>query len=270
MALERSVGIDKFSHTIYLCYFLYAPLYIVGPIISLNAFASQWNLETVITYGSLHYWIWVLNFMWLKIFLIWRYIQFWALVSGIDAPENMPRCINNCYNLESFWKNWHASFNKWSCQVHVHIPLGGSGRKLLNVWVVFTFVAIWHDLECKLLSWAWLTCIFFIPETLLKSTTTSFQICWFSLKEFENDHFALISIWHVANLVGFVIRPSGISWLKFVFLQTEGFYFYFCFRQIIAHIYSGVDKIKCCFLFPGLPTLFGLLVTFYVGKSMRY
>lgn len=25
----------------------------------------------------------------------------------------MPSCINNCYNLESFWKTWHASFNKW-------------------------------------------------------------------------------------------------------------------------------------------------------------
>ncbi|CAI9265958.1 unnamed protein product [Lactuca saligna] len=37
----------------------------------------------------------VLNFMWLKFFLIWRYFRFWALVSGIEAPENMPRCINN-------------------------------------------------------------------------------------------------------------------------------------------------------------------------------
>jgi len=25
----------------------------------------------------------------------------------------MPKCINNCHNLEGFWKNWHASFNKW-------------------------------------------------------------------------------------------------------------------------------------------------------------
>ena len=87
----------------------------------------------------------------------------------------MPRCINNCHNLESFWKNWHASFNKWLvrytffdtlypsyfcnllfCHVtlcnhifirYVYIPLGGSQKKLLNVWVVFTFVAVWHDLE---------------------------------------------------------------------------------------------------------------------------
>ncbi|CAH1428502.1 unnamed protein product [Lactuca virosa] len=44
----------------------------------------------------------------------------------------------------------------------------------------------------------------------------------------------------VAKLVGFVIGPSGISWLKSVFLQTEG-----------------------------LPTLFGLLVTFYVGTKVH-
>lgn len=95
-------------------------------------------------------------------------------VNGIEAPENMPRCLNNCYNLESFWKNWHASFNKWLVRYcsqsfdllylsiclaltlrfgmmcllrYMYIPLGGTQRKLLNVWVIFTFVAIWHDLE---------------------------------------------------------------------------------------------------------------------------
>ena len=30
---------------------------------------------------------------------------------------------------------------------YIYIPLGGSQRKLLNVWVIFSFVAIWHDLE---------------------------------------------------------------------------------------------------------------------------
>ena len=30
---------------------------------------------------------------------------------------------------------------------YMYIPLGGSQRKLLNVWVIFSFVAIWHDLE---------------------------------------------------------------------------------------------------------------------------
>ncbi|XP_074349938.1 membrane-bound O-acyltransferase gup1-like isoform X2 [Apium graveolens] len=214
---ERSVLDDRFSFNIYLCYLAYAPLYIAGPIISFNAFASQldtpqknYSLQKIAWYGfrwvmSLllmelmthfcHYnafavsGLWknlspvdvfiigygVLNFMWLKFFLIWRYFLFWALVSGIETPENMPKCINNCYNLESFWKNWHASFNKWLVR-YMYIPLGGSQRKLLNVWVIFTFVAIWHDLEWKLLSWAWLTCIFFIPEMIVKSAANMLKV----------------------------------------------------------------------------------------------
>lgn len=44
------------------------------------------------------------------LFLRWI---FHLQICGIEAPENMPKCINNCHNLESFWKNWHASFNKW-------------------------------------------------------------------------------------------------------------------------------------------------------------
>lgn len=187
----------------------------------------------------------VLNFMWLKFFLIWRYFRFWSLVSGIEIPENMPKCINNCYNLESFWKTWHASFNKWLVR-YMYIPLGGSQRKLLNVWAIFTFVAIWHDLEWKLLLWAWLTCIFFIPEMIVKSTANAFQVesasGEFIFREFSAVAGAVtITSLMVANLVGFVIGPSGINWLISGFLQKEG-----------------------------LPTLFGMFVTFYVGTKLMF
>lgn len=140
----------------------------------------------------------------------------------------MPRCINNCYNLESFWKNWHASFNKWLVRLafyfftfsiscipvififtkfvfkymyiplggserkllniwvysyfiltkfvfrYMYIPLGGSQRKLLNIWVIFTFVAIWHDLEWyyllfqvfqSLFPWQWKRSMKFLNPT---------------------------------------------------------------------------------------------------------
>jgi D-alanyl-lipoteichoic acid acyltransferase DltB (MBOAT superfamily) len=117
----------------------------------------------------------VLNFMWLKFLLLWRYFRFWSLVNGIETVENMPNCINNCYSLELFWKTWHASFNRWLIR-YMYIPLGGSRRKFLNVWVVFTFVAMWHDLEWKLLSWAWLTCLFFMPEMLLKSASSAYKV----------------------------------------------------------------------------------------------
>lgn len=284
---ERSVPNDRFSFSIYLCYLVYAPLYIAGPIISFNAFASQ--LETpqknyssrgVAWYGlrwlfSLflmelisHFFyynafsisgVWkqlspmdifiigygVLNFMWLKFFLIWRYFRFWSLINGIEAPENMPRCVNNCYNLESFWKNWHASFNKWLVR-YVYIPLGGAQKKLLNVWVIFTFVAIWHDLEWKLLSWAWLTCLFFIPEMLVKSAANAFQVKdtfgGFVFRELRAVSGAVtITCLMVANLVGFVIGPSGINWLVSEFLHKEA-----------------------------LPIFGGMFVSFYVGTKLMF
>ncbi|MED6194505.1 hypothetical protein PIB30_029153 [Stylosanthes scabra] len=38
---ESRLQDDKFAYTTYLCYLLYAPLYIAGPILSFKAFASQ-------------------------------------------------------------------------------------------------------------------------------------------------------------------------------------------------------------------------------------
>ncbi|CAI8601590.1 unnamed protein product [Vicia faba] len=284
---ERSLHVNKFGYVVYLCYLVYAPLYIAGPIVSFNAFASQLDVpqnsnsvRNVILYGfrwvlcfilmelmtHLFYYnafansgLWkhlsamdvfiigygVLNFMWLKFLLIWRFFRFWSLVNGIEAPENMPKCINNCHSLEGFWKNWHASFNKWLVR-YMYIPLGGSRKKLLNVWVVFTFVAIWHDLEWKLLSWAWLTCLFFIPELVLKSSAKAFQgessFRKFVFRELSAVAGAVtITCLMVANLVGFVIGPSGINWLLSSFLQKEG-----------------------------LPVLGGLLTTFYVGTKLMF
>uniref|UniRef100_A0A6P3ZL39 putative membrane-bound O-acyltransferase C24H6.01c isoform X1 n=1 Tax=Ziziphus jujuba TaxID=326968 RepID=A0A6P3ZL39_ZIZJJ len=284
---ERSVPNDKFSFSVYLSYLVYAPIYVAGPILSFNAFASQLNVPQnnfsptdVAWYGvrwifnfvlmelitHLFYYnafaisgMWkhlspmdvfiigygVLNFMWLKFFLIWRYFRLWSLICGIEVPENMPRCINNCYNLESFWKNWHASYNKWLVR-YMYIPLGGSRRKLLNIWVIFTFVAIWHDLEWKLLSWAWLTCLFFVPEMVFKATANSFQaksaFGHFVLRELNAVAGAVtITCLMVANLVGFVIGPSGINWLVSRFLRKDG-----------------------------LPVLAGMFVTFYVGTKLMF
>ncbi|KAL9235783.1 hypothetical protein vseg_010519 [Gypsophila vaccaria] len=284
---ERGLEADKFSYSIYLCYLLYAPLYIAGPIISFNAFASQidvpqntYSIKDVALYGlrwvfsfclietMTHFFyynafalsdLWkqlsafdvfiigygVLNFMWLKFLLIWRYFRFCSLINGVEAPENMPKCINNCYNLESFWKSWHASYNKWLVR-YMYIPLGGARTKLLNVWVIFTFVAVWHDLEWKLLSWAWLTCIFFIPEMLIKSFTGAIQVenafGKFLLRELRAISGAVtITCLMIANLVGFVVGPSGINFLISAFLNKEG-----------------------------LPTLFVIFFTFYLGTKLMF
>ncbi|CAA6665776.1 unnamed protein product [Spirodela intermedia] len=268
ICLEKSINIEGYSFTTYLSYLLYAPLYVAGPIISFNAFASQLDLpqrshsiQQVAWYGfrwifclflvefMTHFFyynsfatsgLWrklspldifiigygVLNFMWLKFLLIWRYFRMWSLIGGIDAPENMPRCINNCHDLESFWKSWHASFNKWLVR-YLYIPLGGSQRKLLNVWVIFTFVAVWHDLEWKLLSWAWLTCLFMIPEIVVKSIINSYQEAnpfrRYLLRELKAVAGAItITCLMVTNLAGYVIGPENINWLISRLLMKDG------------------------------------------------
>ncbi|OMO71486.1 Membrane bound O-acyl transferase, MBOAT [Corchorus olitorius] len=240
---ERNVTND-FTFTTYLCYLVYAPLYIAGPIISFNVFASQldapqnnYSIKEVTWYGLR--WVFGLSLMELMTHLLY-YNAFavsgsWKLLSamdifivgygigGIEAPENMPKCVNNCHNIESFWKSWHASFNKWIVR-YMYIPLGGSQRKLLNIWVIFTFVAIWHDLEWKLLSWAWLTCLIFVPELLVKSAANAFEaeggIIFRELSAVAGAF--TITFLLGANLVGYVIGPSNIYWLISQFLSKEG------------------------------------------------
>jgi D-alanyl-lipoteichoic acid acyltransferase DltB (MBOAT superfamily) len=66
------------------------------------------------------------------------------MVDGLDSPENMNRCLFNSINFEGFWRMWHRGFNQWLIR-YIFLPLGGSRFKLFNIWIVFTFVAIWHD-----------------------------------------------------------------------------------------------------------------------------
>lgn len=136
---------------------------------------------------------WVLTFMWLKFAAIWRLFRLAALLDGVEAPENMPRCFANNHDVEvtsmsgdgfdtedaranvfglssnpplnyarsyssqlsfrslaarlqGFWKSWHSSFNLWLVQ-YLYVPLGGNRCRTLNIWPIFLFVALWHDLE---------------------------------------------------------------------------------------------------------------------------
>jgi D-alanyl-lipoteichoic acid acyltransferase DltB (MBOAT superfamily) len=44
------------------------------------------------------------------------------------------------------------------------LPLGGNKYKIFSIWVVFSFVGIWHDIKLKLLIWAWCICAFMMIE----------------------------------------------------------------------------------------------------------
>ncbi|KAJ1821330.1 glycerol transporter [Coemansia sp. RSA 2599] len=106
-----------------------------------------------------------LTFIWLKLFVIWRFARFWAMADGLDTVENMRRCMSNNYSLQQFWRDWHCSYNRWLVR-YVYIPLGGRRTSVWNTFVIFTFVALWHDLTMRLLQWAWLIALLFLPEGL--------------------------------------------------------------------------------------------------------
>mmetsp|Transcript_8466 Transcript_8466/g.18602 ORF Transcript_8466/g.18602 Transcript_8466/m.18602 type:complete len:102 (-) Transcript_8466:579-884(-) len=47
---------------------------------------------------------------------------------------------------------------------HRYIPLGGRNGSWWNVWVIFGFVALWHDADINLLAWGGLNAGFFVTE----------------------------------------------------------------------------------------------------------
>jgi protein-cysteine N-palmitoyltransferase HHAT len=104
-----------------------------------------------------------LKMMWIKFLVIWRFFRLWALVDGVCPPENMKRCMSNNSGLGEFWKGWHSSFNQWIVR-YMYMPLGGRSTSLYNVWPIFLFVALWHDIEPKLIAWGLLNALFFVVE----------------------------------------------------------------------------------------------------------
>lgn len=241
----------------YLTYLFYPPLYLAGPIMTFNSFVAQLRKSQVerkylFYYGLrlvgcllffdifLHYFYVVavkesrafiglsaldfgmlgffnLKVIWLKLLIIWRYFRTVALIDGINPPENMLRCMTNNYSGMAFWRSWHRSFYLWIVR-YLYVPLGGSKTVIWNMWPVFMFVAIWHDLRLHLLAWSWLICLFFIPEILAGWLSKRLQLQ-------KSKHYraicglaaaASICMMMTANLVGFAV---GLDGMKVLFKQ---------------------------------------------------
>lgn len=158
---------------------------------------------------------WVLAFTWLKFTVIWRFFRLAALIEGIEPPENMKKCFAMNYDVQGFWKNWHASFNQWLVQ-YMYIPLGGSKSQMLMIWPIFFFVAIWHDIEWKLIGWASLMCLAFLPEIIIKREFNTCRWDWLRQKpqmlEILQGILATINIAALmcGNMVGFVVGLDGL------------------------------------------------------------
>ncbi|KAI5467613.1 MBOAT, membrane-bound O-acyltransferase family-domain-containing protein [Mariannaea sp. PMI_226] len=193
-----------------------------------------------------------LHIIWLKLLLPWRLFRLWALVDGIDPPENMVRCVSNNYSTQLFWRAWHRSYNRWLIR-YIFVPLGGSSfrnwraivKSITTYLLIFTFVALWHDIKLRLLIWGWLIVLFMLPEWIAGSL--------FPRRRWENHPTAYRMLCCVgsvanvlmmisANLVGFALGLDG--------LQT-------IFHSIL-HDWSGVIFLisSCGCLFVGIQVMF--------------
>lgn len=262
--IRISADVQDFSFRNYIAYAIYAPLYLVGPILTFNDYISQLKFQAksierprTILYGIrfalvllamevvLHFdyvgaiskaaptWgdysaaqlsmlsYFNLHIIWLKLLIPWRLFRLWALVDGIDPPENMTRCVSNNYSSQSFWRAWHRSYNRWLIR-YIYVPLGGSSfrnwraatRSVITYLMVFTFVALWHDIQLRLLIWGWLVVFFMLPEWTAayffparkwESRPTEYRfICGIG---------GVVSVLMMmsANLVGFAVGLDGLQ-----------------------------------------------------------
>ncbi|SMN22558.1 similar to Saccharomyces cerevisiae YGL084C GUP1 Plasma membrane protein involved in remodeling GPI anchors [Maudiozyma saulgeensis] len=167
-----------------------------------------------------------LNIIWLKLLIPWRFFRLWAMLDGIDTPENMIRLVDNNYSALAFWRGWHRSFNKWVVR-YIYIPLGGSRNRILTSLAVFSFVAVWHDIELRLLLWGWLIVIFLLPEIFLSQYFQMYRNKWWYRHVCALGGTVNIYMMMIANLFGFCLGSDGTKMLLHdMFMTSAGFTFF--------------------------------------------
>ncbi|KAL7747311.1 hypothetical protein RI367_007365 [Sorochytrium milnesiophthora] len=180
-----------------------------------------------------------LKLIWLKLLVIWRFFRLWALADGIEPMENMKRCMSNNYSAMGFWQGWHCSYNRWNVR-YLYIPLGGAKYQMFNVWIIFSFVAVWHDIQLKLLAWGWLICLFILPEVIAKKMFATPK--WKSRPYYRHlcavGGLLNIFMMMVANLVGFAVGLDGIQDMLSKIMQPSGVVF---ILMTIASLFVAVQ-----------------------------
>ncbi|CAG7855141.1 Glycerol uptake protein 1 [Serendipita indica DSM 11827] len=173
---------------------------------------KAWNGDSLMQLCMIGFWNLII--VWLKLLIPWRFFRLWALADGMEPTENMIRCMANNYTVAGFWRGWHRSYNQWLIR-YIYVPLGGSSNVILATLVSFTFVALWHDLQLRLLVWGWLLTLFILPEMILGRVFNAKQYggYWWYRHLRALGGVGNILMLMIANLVGFVMGLDGVQYL---------------------------------------------------------
>lgn len=92
------------------------------------------------------------------------------------------------------------------------------------MWIVFTFVAMWHDFKLDLILWAWMICLALVPEILVMSFFNKdyyYKQWWFKYITLFGAGFQ-IEMMCLANLIGFGTGHDGMKVLLDKYISLEG------------------------------------------------
>jgi len=286
------VGVKRFSLAACLSHAFYAPLFISGPTICFDDYFQQcvaprpsahlsgWYLAqlafgmTALEVGTHLYPCFALarsgvlaqlaprlgaaavfltlNLMWLKFLVIWRIARAWALLDGIDPPENMRRALCDHYSVASFWQCWHTSYNRWLVK-YIYVPAGGRQRRIFATALVFMFVAVWHDIEAKLLAWGALNGVFIALETTVAAllgrqlAPLAARMPWVHRQLCALGGTTCIFLLMAVNMIGYSVGIGGIAGLlgsaasfRFEALQAiaGAYVVLFCGVQVMLEVRS--------------------------------
>lgn len=213
---------------------------------------GNWNQYSAVESAMISF---IVLFMtWLKLLIPWRLFRLWSLIDDIEPPENIVRCMCNNYSAVGFWRAWHRSFNRWLIR-YIYVPLGGSNHSILNLFIIFTFVALWHDISWELFAWGWLIVLFILPERLCCFMSRRTGLTKHPYYRYISGFGAALNIYFmiICNLIGFAVGIDGIkNVLVSFFLTLKGKKFIY-FRICITNYFrcnvrdsSIYNVLLCC------------------------
>lgn len=109
--------------------------------------------------------------------------------------------------------------------------------------IVFTFVALWHDISLNLLAWGWMASVFVVPEILAKQLVPGKVYgdrAWYrplaALGAVGN-----MCLLFIANLVGFALGVEGVKSLIMDGVVRNGWAGVGFFVMIVVACFSAVQ-----------------------------
>jgi hypothetical protein len=105
-------------------------------------------------------------------------------------------------------------------------PMGGRENRYVAVWPIFFFVALWHDIEMKLLVWGGLNSFFYVLEIWAQKICKSKFMQGLPGSVFRTVCILAASTYVIililVNLIGYAVGMGGIQDILSKLLTWEG------------------------------------------------